>query len=103
MAAFIEVGSVLQRFGSPANGRCPPELAEICHRGFRCHVGKTNSREKARGFHTVPRFSDLASEPESCGPRRAHPQACGKVRQRNLRHGMVLQSKANLENWIISR
>src|SRR5713101_3816249 len=48
MAAFIEIGSALQRFGSPASGRCPPELAEICHRDFQCHVGKTNSREKAR-------------------------------------------------------
>src|SRR6266403_725977 len=70
---------------------------------FNVTSGKQTLAKKPGDFQTVAGFSDFASELETCGSRRTHAQTCGKIRQRNLRHGMVLQSKANLEKWIISR
>ena len=61
------------------------------------------SRKSQATSKPSPVFGDFASKLETRGARRTHAQTCGKIRQRNLRHGMVLQSKANFENWIISR
>src|SRR4029077_1836597 len=70
---------------------------------FNVTSGKQILAKKPGDFQTVAGFSNFAAKLETCGARRTHAQPCGKIRQRNLRHGMVLQRKANLKKWIIPR
>ena len=85
-----------------ASGRCPPELVEICHREFQCHVGKTNSRKKPGAFQAFSAFGDFTSELETAVPvdrmlkRAKYPAA-------KLPAWDVLQGKAHFEKRIVSR
>ena len=58
--------------------------------------------KKPGDFQAFTVFGNLACELKTRGPRGAHAQTRGKLRQRNFRHGMVLQSKAHFENRIVS-
>ena len=69
---------------------------------FNVTSGKQILAEKPGDFQTFAVFGDFAAKMKTRGARRAHAQSRGKIRQRNVRHGMVLQSKAHFENRIVS-
>ena len=103
MAAFIEIASdfrdsVLRR---AADAR--QNSSKYAIEAFNVTSGKQILAKKPGDFQAFAVLGDFASKMETRRARRTHAQSRGKIRQRNLRHGMILQSKAHLEKWIVSR
>ena len=69
---------------------------------FNVTPGKQILAKKPGDFQTFAVFGDFAAKLKTRGARRTHAQTRGKIRQRNVGHGMVLQSKSHFEKRIVS-
>src|SRR4029077_4082883 len=71
-------------------------------KAFNVTPGKQILAEKPCDFQAFAVFGDFAPKLETRCASRAHAEACGKIRHRNFRHGMILQSKAYVEQRGVS-